>query len=203
MSKILARTGMSLADLYDIVGSVAGVETLVSREVFLTHEMGGTIQSERMVGELERMTSTALAQSLTWDITLEAPPNIYRVLGVYCQATEAARTANVQVSLRNPATGREIPIFVWDSANDLETNIRIIDNGAAISSDIALVQTSPQTMPTLGIGDGQRRRVGEEIVFRGNTSAFGAGTIEIIALVYLGFPHIGDVSSHGLPLPGW
>ena len=92
--------------------------------------------------------------------------------------------------------------------DDIESSIRIVENGEAVGSQAALIpsagRASLQT-PTLGIAEGQPRRVGEEIVFRGQSLAFGAGTVEAIALVYLGTAEVtqGALSSRGLPVPGW
>jgi len=203
MTKVLAQAGISLADIYEVEGSIAGVDQLISEEVHLLHEMGGVIFSERLIGQLARVTTGAIAQNLSSDQTFEAPPDIYRVLGVYVQADVPGRTARAQVSLRDPTTGREIPIFVWDSTNDVETVIRLIEDGTLDDNASALVQTSPQVMPSMGIGTGQRLRVGEEIVFRPVSSGFGAGTVTITALVYLASSTVSGVGSHGLPIPAW
>ncbi len=206
MGKILSQSGKSLADVYDIKGSIAGVDELRSEEVSLVHGMGETIFSERLVGEIRRMTTGDIAASATWDLTAVGGVGVYRVVGVYVQADVGARTSLAQVSLRSARQGRELPIFVWDTANDVSSSIRILDNGAAISTDAALIQANPMPMlPMLGIADGQRLQVGDEIVFRGVASAFGAGTVEVIALIYLAEASVGAarLPSVGLPIPGW
>lgn len=206
MPKVLAQAGISLADIYDVKGSVVGVETLLSQEVSLTHEMGATVFSERIVGTIQRMTSVALAQNITFDVTLpieNLPEGIYRILGVYCQGDVAGRIEIIQVSVRSVALAREIPIFIWDTNNDIQSTIRILEDGAAIGNDTALIQANPSVVPTLGISRGQRLRVGDELVMRGLTSAFGAGTVVPVALVYLAFSETTSISSTGLPIPGW
>ena len=167
--------------------------------------MGGTIFSERLNGEMLRLTSGSILQSVNFDITITPPEGIYRILGVYVQGDVGARTSAVQVSLRTVGSGREMPIFVWDdaNANDVESNIRIVENGAAVSNDFALIQGTPQAMPTLGIGAGQASRVGDEIIMRGSSLAFGAGNVEVVALVYVAQSTTTSVSSIGLPIPGW
>jgi len=195
---------MSLADVYNVEGSIAGIDRLESGEVSLVHEMGATIFSERLSGFIRRVVTAAELQSQTFDLTMTSlPAGPWRVLGVYVQAGDVGRTTRAQVSLRDPLSGREIPIFIWDVANDFESDIRIVENGSAASNDSALIQVSPAVMPSLGIGGGQPQRVGTEIVLRGSTSAFGAGTVVITALVYLGLSHIGGISSRGLPIPSW
>ena len=47
MPKILAQAGISLADVYDVEGSIAGTDELLSEDVSLVHEMGGHMMSER------------------------------------------------------------------------------------------------------------------------------------------------------------
>ena len=206
MPKVLAQAGFSLADVYDVQGSIAGVDQLVTEEVHLVHEMGGTIFSERLGGAIIRATTGALNQSTTWDvITTGLPAGIWRVEGVYVQSDTAGRSDRAQVSLRDINAGREFPLFVWDATNDFQSDIRIIENGAAVGNDAALIQTSPvPNLPSLGIASGQRtQRVGEEIAFRGQTTAFGAGTITHTALIYIAFMRLRGVSSIGLPIPGW
>jgi len=206
MAKVLAQTGTSLADIYDVQGSVAGVDQLISEEVSLTHEMGATIFSERLAGAFERLTTGALLQNITFNITgVVSTLPIYRVLGVYVQTDVAARLTRAQVSLRDPTLGREIPMFIWDTANDIESQIDIIENGAAASVDTALIQANPGgAIPNLGIGVGQRLRVGGEIVLRGLTAGFGAGNVTVTALVHLAFTSVAELSnSRGVPIPGW
>ena len=208
MVKILSQSGNSLADLYDVQGSIAGIEDLATQELPIVHEMGATIFSERLGGEIVRLSSGDLAQNIAFDVILTSPPvGIYRVLGVcVLQDTAAlARLTFAQVSLRDPGTGREMPFFVWDVDEDKESSIRIVENGAAAAT-MGILRTFRNTQTTtLGIGEGQPRRVGEEIVLRGLTAGFGAGTIETIALVYLGLTEVaqGSLSSRGLPVPGW
>ena len=44
-----------------------------------------------------------------------------------------------------------------------------------------------------------------DIAFRGVTSAFGAGTVVLTALIHIAFTHLGGnvPSNFGLPVPGW
>ena len=204
MPKVLAQAGVSLADVYDIEGSIAGVDQLLSSEVVLSHEMGGTVFSERLVGSIERLQTGAVAQNTAFDLTLVTPPaGIFRIVAVYVQADLSARTSFVQVSLRDPTTEREIPIFIWQVTNDLQSSIRIVENGGAAGTAAALIQASPTGIPSLGVGAGQRVRVGEEIVCRGLTSGFGAGTVVHTMLIYLAVASVPGLPSVGLPVPGW
>ena len=204
MVKILSQAGISLADIYDVVGSIAGVERLLPEDVFLIHELGGTVASERLSGNVQRATTGAILQSIVWNLTLPHPGGIYRILGVAVLADVTGRTARAQVSIRSIGTGREMPIFIWDTANDFTSNIVIAEDGGAAADQVALIQTSPQMgVPTLGIAAGQPAAVGDEIVFRGASSAFGAGNVTLVALVYLASSETDAFIAVGLPIPGW
>ena len=204
MVKILTQSGASLADIYDVQGSIAGIEQLETKELPIVHEMGATVFSERLFGQILRGTTGALLQNATWDITIAAPAAIYRVLGVFMFVDTAARTSIAQVSLRAIGTNREMPISIWNASNDVESSLRFQDNGAAIGTSIGLVQNRAPIMPSLGISDGQLGRVGDEIVFRGLTTGFGAGNLTAVALIYVGSSAITPaISSFGLPIPGW
>ena len=208
MPTILSRSGVSLADLYDIRGSIIGIEELVTHDVSLIHEMGATIMSERFVSTIRRMNTGALAQSVAFDIVVtDLPADIFRVLGVSVLAEAPAnQVTDCNVSLRDPTNGRELPIFVWNTAQDTQPGIRIVENNAAVASLILLRPAiMPGNSPSIMTGINQRVRT-PELTFRGTTAAFGAGTVEVTALVYIGFANIGvssGVSNFGLPMPGW
>jgi len=206
MVKILAKSGDSLADIYDVEGSIAGIETLESRELPIVHEMGGTVFSERLGATIERLTTGAIAQNIAWNLTLGTARGVSRVLGIYVQA-DAARVDQCAVSIRATITQREIPIFIWDTNNDRTSNIRIVEEGGPVGTDTALIQATPGgIMPSMIFSAGQgRNQVGDEIVFRGLASAFGAGTVVVTALIFLARatdPTAG-LNSRGLPIPGW
>lgn len=201
--KILAQAGISLADIYDVQGSIVGVEQLQSQEVSLVHEMGATIFSERLTGTVGRITSGNLLQTVTFGFTLTPPDGIYRILGVSVFTDVAARMANVSLLLRASQSEREMPLFVWDSGNDLES-LMVIDDDGTVATHIALIQTSPQPgIPSLGIGTGQRATVGDLIRLRGITATFGAGNVVVTAIVYFAFPRTTSISSFGVPIPAW
>jgi len=204
MVKILSQSGNSLADMYDVAGSIAGIEQLESRELPIMHEMGGTLFSERFSSTIRRATTGALLQSVTWDLLItDLPPAISRILGVAVFANVAARTTHAQVSVRDPVAGRELPIWAWNTAIDAESNIRMQDNGAAVTT-FAFLRTVDQleNSPNMLTGSDQPQGV-PDIAFRGITAAFGAGTVIVTAIVHVAFAQVGGISSRGLPVPGW
>jgi len=207
VTKVLSQAGISLADMYDVEGSIAGVEQLESREVQVVHELGATIAAERLVGNIVRLSTGALIQSSGWNLLFPSLPTTpFRILGVAVIAITAARVDNCQVSIRNNAVitdGVEIPIFVWDGTADAEVPFRWVNNGAAIAEGRYLRQAAPIVgMPSMGFGDTSREDT-PSIVFRGSTTAFGAGTVEIVGEIYTASMALGGVSSFGLPIPSW
>ena len=204
MPKVQAQAGMSLADAYNVQGSVAGIDELISREVHLQHEMGGTIFSERLSGRIVRATTGATIQNTAFDTELTGlPDGIYRVIGLTVLADVTGRLAFCQVSLRDTTNGNdnEIPIFVWDTDNDVTSDVRIDDNGV-LGNQVALVPAALPFVPVLCIGPDQPQQVGSQIFMRGLTTGFGAGDVTVVALAYLAFQS-GGVSSIGLPVPSW
>jgi len=200
--KVLAKSGDSLADLYDVVGSIAGVEELQSRDVQLLHEMGGTIFSERLSTRILSDTSGAVAQSTAIDTVILGftTQPLARILGIFVFVDVTARIADLAVSLEDDAAvGQGIPIWVWGGTEDV---VRMVDAGVGVNA-IALVPTAAfNLMPALMLGTPQPERT-PNLTMRGNTSAFGAGTVEAIVHTLIAFPALGGVSSRGLPLPSW
>jgi len=193
---------MSLADVYNVSGSIAGIEQLESREVSLVHEMGGTVFSERFSTETRRADTGDILQSVNFDtIFASDPPNVTRVLGVTMLADVDARLARAQLSILN-RLGNEQPIYAWE-AGDATTSVRIVDDGQAVANMTLLVPSFTQ-LPNLIAGSGQPNQLaGDRFVFRGSSSAFGAGTVELVVIVYLGFARQRGISSLGLPMPSW
>lgn len=203
MVKILSQSGDSLADVYDVVGSVAGIDQLETRELPIVHEMGATVFSERLGGNFRRSSSGAIAQSTAWDNVLTGlGATAVRVMGVLVITDNVSRVSVVTVSLRDPLDEREIPIFTWDS-NEGNIGVRIEDNGAGAANTVALQNAlNIGTLPSMLFGRDQRQPI-SEIAFRGSTLAFGAGDVTTVALIYLAFAQIGGLSSRGLPIPSW
>ena len=203
MSKILSQSGNSLADIYNVEGSIAGIETLETRELPIVHELGATVFAERFAGRIRRLSSGAINQSSNFDVTLTAPsPGPFRVLGMSVLANQAARVTKVMVAMQDAEAGRELPVLLWDINADAERAVRIVDDGGGAATLVALIPSVTPQVPTLGFGSDQLRQVGN-LVMRGSTEAFGAGDVTILALLYLGFTERRGLSSRGLPVPSW
>lgn len=204
MGKVLSQAGISLADTYDVEGSIAGIEELETRDVGLVHEMGATIFSERVSGAIRRNQTAALNQSTAIDEIITAlPQGPIRVLAVLAMVDTSGRMGDLTISLRAADAGggaREIPIWIWD-ASTFRT-IRLQDLGTTVARSAMMPDASGVYTPNMMFGNGQPQRL-EEIAIRGNTSAFGAGTVQLTTLVYLAFSQTGGISSLGLPMPGW
>lgn len=193
---------MSLADLYNVVGSIAGVEELLSREVSLVHELGHTLTMERMQARIFRMETIALAQNVSFSVSLNPlTQSTARIYAVVVTVDTAARIANINLVARDPLNAVEIPIWVWDAVN--EDTIRF-DDGPGLANQIALrASASYNPLPICMYGIDLDRHV-NQFRLRGTTSGFGAGTVTVTALIYAAFTDApGTLSSRGVPIPSW
>ena len=208
MPKILSRSGADLADIYNVEGSIAGIEDLVSREVHLAHEMGAEIFSERLRTFMVLLDTGNVIQNTAFnEIAGGIPDSINRVLGVSVILDTAARLDMCSLMVRNTITGRETPIFVWDTADDLEQRIRWSIDGAAVVEDVHCQPLTSSMLPYLLTRTGASSSM-PELAFRGLTGGFGAGNLRARCIVTLcrpssGAPTAGEPSSHGLSIPGW
>jgi len=206
MVKILAQAGRSLADVYDVEGSVAGIEQLETRELPIVHEMGGTVFSEQLTGTVRIQRTGALSQSTTWDhVITDLPSGITRILGVNVIAEVTARTESAQVSVRSDNNDLDFPIWEWHTSADFQLAMRV-NLGSGSVNNFLLRPVSPLigNLPSMLFGAGQPHpsRV-DRIAFRGSTSAFGAGTVIIALIVLIGFTQTTSLSNVGLPVPSW
>ena len=205
MPKILSRSGVSLADMYDVVGSIAGVEELDTQEVRVFHEMGGTLFSERLSGGVRFESPGALAQSTNWDVVMDLEfVSILRILGMQVFVSTLARTDFATVSVRDNEEGMEMPIWAWDSAVDQEIQARFEVNAATVGNKFLLRPNNPsaQMLPSFLLGNSQRQTIGQ-LVFRGRTTAFGAGTVTPQFVGFFIFAQLLGLSSFGVPIPSW
>ena len=201
MGKILSKSGDSLADVYDVKGSIAGIEELLSKDVNLVHEMGATIFSERLSGRILSITTGAILQDTQFDVAFSFSETS-RLLGLQVVSTSPSRISRCQVSITSGPSfdNTDLPIFIWDSTlGSRAINVLI---GGALQVLSILIPAQAQLIPNLMLGF-DSPRPSSTITMRGLTTGFGAGNVTITALVYVAFPQLGGVSSRGLPIPGW
>jgi len=205
MVKILSRSGDSLADAYDVKGSIAGIEQLNSQDVSLVHEMGATLASERFSTTIRQAVSGDINQSTVFSVTLsDLPSPYYKIQAVMVEVDTAARMTLASLTVEDPVNSREIPIWWWDSTTDIETRIRWKEDAGGIATHQFLEAGAgnrhfiPQTIA--GTGQPQSTR---DLVFRGQSNGFGAGTVEASILIHIEFIQVGGISSRGLPIPNW
>jgi hypothetical protein len=209
MPKVLGKAGTSLADIYDVEGSVAGVENLSSDDVHLTHEMGSVIFSERFSTGIARLFFD-VGQNVTLGGSLpDLPGAPFRLFGFQVVTDDSSRIDRLVCSYSvldaaGDAT-QEIPFWVWDE--EAGTTIRLIDGGAATANLTLLAPIAANSMGPAMVGGSDQSTV-NGITLRGVTAGFGAGIVEITALAYIGFAEQGSgaaagLSSRGLPIPSW
>jgi len=203
MPKIQAQAGSSLADVYDVQGSIAGIDHLDTHELPIVHEMGATVFSERFGTSISRIETGDIAQDTNFDIAnsnFAAVPS--RILAIVVFSDAAARIQRVTLSPRDPIAGREIPIWHYDGVTNFGT-MRMSDDGAAVANFEVLQPVQSQLfLPNFFGGDDQATTV-NDLIMRGRTTGFGAGTVFCRALIYLAFARLAGVSSRGLPIPSW
>ncbi len=205
MSKLAqGQSGSSLADIYDVVGSVAAIESIDVDQVKAVHEMGGTIFGERVGAIIARLDSGSIAQNVNIGFSLTLPIVPTRILGLSVFVDVAGRLSDINVSVQSNFRGarQEMPLFIWDAANTHTT--RIIDESGA-AAEVEFLQPVPGMvqLPTMTFGPTTTQE-SNVISLRGRTSAFGAGTVDTVALIYMAHAFAeGGLSSYGLPVPGW
>ena len=202
--KILSRSGVSLADTYDVVGSIAGVEELDSESVKVVHEMGGTIFAERFSTTVRRVVTGDILQSADFNAFISdlpgTPIRILNVTVLNLGNDSVARVSRVSAWMRDPVAGRESPLWVWGGGVTVQN---VVDNNAAVTN-IEVLEPAPEftVLPLIAAGGLQPQSV-SDLVLRGRTLAFGAGNLELTLLVYIAFSDPQGLSSFGLPVPSW
>ena len=204
--KILSQAGTSLADVYDVEGSVVGLEELDVAEIKGVHDLGPTIHSERLRTFLLRADTTLINQSTVWNVTLGAlPDSINRLLSIAVIADTAAVIDHCQVSIGDPDSGLDHVIWAWDNLVDAEITLREFAATVFLLRPVSqLAGGAPNLLSRTGAGGGAM----PNLIFRGITLAFGAGTVRAQAMIQVcrpdrGAPSPGEPSSFGLPIPGW
>ena len=208
MARVLGKAGVSLADVYDVEGSVSGVADLRSEEVQTVHEMGATIFSERLNAAITIITTGAIAQNIDFGVGLAQPLTVRRIVALVVIASTAGRTARAQVSITGGEAGSqtECPLFSWESGTgtDLERELRIeVDGVAAAHHQLVPGPSSIVSVPSFVVGSQGPIVDQSRVIMRGRTGAFGAGTVVVRCVLYQAFSEVEGISSFGLPVPSW
>jgi len=205
--KVQGQAGISLADVYDVVGSIAGVEEIDVRSIKGVHDLGPQIHSERL-NAFQLIADTGnVNQSTAWNVELGGfPDSINRLLSISVLTDTVARADFASIAIVDPDSGIDHIIWAWDSANDVESSVRWAS--PTVGTNFLLVSTRQILgVPTLIARTGAAWRM-PTLNFRGSSAAFGAGTVRLRALMQIirpdpGNPAPGHPSSFGLPIPGW
>lgn len=203
MPKVLSQAGNSLADTYDVEGSIAGIENIETRDLPIVHEMGGTVFSERWSTTVRRAATGNIAASAVIGIVLTDLPNTpTRILGISAISDDASRLAALAVLARDPIAGREFPLWIHETAT--ADNVRMVDDGSAVTQFDLLRPRTAHTINPSFTGGFEQPQIVNEIAIRGAATAFGAGTVFVRVFIYIAFAETGRVpSSRGLPIPSW
>jgi len=200
MVKILSQAGQSLADMYDVVGSIAGIEELETRSLPIVHEMGATVFSERFQTAIRRVVSAATAQSTAITLVIDdLPAGVTRLLGVQVFSDDASRIANASVSVMQPSNTSDFPVWIWGG---ITIDARIFDAGSVQTFELMLPAVGTSVFPVFTGGSLQRQSL-QEIRVRAITTAFGAGDVTLTAKFFVAFVAAGGVSPLGSRIPSW
>lgn len=207
MAKILGEGGKSLADIYDVVGSVVAVDEIEADSVTAVHELGALINSERMGSSIALLKTGDLNQSADVLVEMSGFTGITRVLNVFVYADAGSRVNDVSVNIQDAGAQREVPLFMWETGQDAEFTARILSEGNAGGFRVLRPAVQYLTLPGMVFGAGQRAQC-PVLTMRGTTGGFGAGTVEIFAAVQIANADVtgtgtGAPSNIGLPIPSW
>jgi len=203
--KILSLSGQSLADMYDVEGSIAGIDQLETRELPIVHEMGATVMSERFTTRVFRIPSGPVNQSTGFVTVLTTLPETpARLLGVQVISSLASRLERVAVLGTDPRLSQDFPLWVMDTAAVVGETVAMEDAGAPVTIEVVNPRPAMNQFPSFVGGREQQDSMVSSITLVGSTTAFGAGTVTTTALLLLAFPRRdGSVSSKGVPIPSW
>lgn len=205
MPKIQAKAGASLADQYDVLGSIAGVDELLSKDVSLVHEMGEVLLSERMGTSILQMSTAALVADTNFEITTTTLPDTpTRIMAIECLslAGDINEIARAAVTLQDPSSGREFVIWSFDETNDTEQSVFWSDNGAARSAVnfmLPSINFAPLLLMRMGVLDDM-----PTLNFTGRSAAVVGTTVVARVMLYFASPSGGPAGATvGLPIPSW
>lgn len=206
MVKILSQAGQSLADMYDVEGSIAGIDELLTRELPIVHEMGATIFSERLRIQVWNINTGPLPQNTNFDLGILNPSQagMGRILGVVVVCNIAAQVATASVSIDRPLAGgatiNECPIWIW-GGDSYPTRLEL--DTSIVQRDVLLCAPGQCFIPNFVSGNRQGPWPMLHVMFRGRMAGFGAGTETIWFKTMIGFFQTDGVSEYGTPVPSW
>lgn len=208
MGKILSRSGESLADLYDVEGSIAGIDQLETRELPIVHEMGNTLFSERLRTRVFRVTTGAILQDVSFRIELDTLPETpCRLLGLQVISDNKARILRCAVYLTDPSLPQDFPVWVLSGATPTGESLVMEDAGTSATFDLLEPIAPNNQFPSFTGGreqGGGTDTMVSQLTLQGRSTGFGAGSVVITALALLAFPARDvNISSRGLPIPSW
>lgn len=208
MAIIQGRSGDSLAGIYDVVGGSFDVGRLAETEVQLVHEMGETIASERLRTDLRIVEALGVAQSTNFNVAIDdLPRGPFRLQSGVVFIDVGGRVSGVCLSMELGDGSRSIPLYSWSSATGVEVPQQFTIGGALVARSLLLPLYN--AFPVLGLGTFQGTPVQQNRILRlaGATAAFGAGTVDIRAMVISTHMDIPGGQqqpiSWGLPVPSW
>lgn len=205
MAKILSRTGASLADIYDVEGSIAGIDTLETRDLPIVHEMGATVLSERLTTRIFRLATGPIAQNLDFRVEIGTLPETpARLLGIQVISDNSARLVRAAVLATDPTVQQDFPVWVWQATAGVSEAIVLEDVTVSAAFSLLVPHAANNVFPSFAGGREQQDNMVSSLTLAGRSSGFGAGTVLATALCYLAFPRRdGSVSSLGVPIPSW
>jgi len=199
VSVIDGDAGKSLASQYDVKGSSIGVAELRDQDgVSLIHDMAAVISAERGTSGIRRILLNQ-GQSTTGLATItDLALNMSFLRNLFLGADVSTDWSRVTI-LAADEGGREIPIFNWSTGEPTTTG-RIVDPTLGTAPEFFINQLPFN--PLLLCGTSQPvNGIFRTINLRGQTTAFGAGTVDLVALLQIEGTAIGGISSYGVPLP--
>lgn len=204
MTKILSQAGNSLADIYDVKGSIAGIDELETHDLAILHEVGATVFSERFATTFRRLASGDVAQNTDLNATItNLPGGVTRLLSLAVFSDAAVRLNDLTIVLRAPVgTVQEIPIWNFSVGNS--DRARFSDAGVDATFDLLHGNVSTVFLPNfIGGSDQTNPDMVSDIALRGRSTGFGAGTVFAVAVLHFAFPFVLGTRSRGLPIPSW
>lgn len=222
--KTQAPFGSELAKLYDTEGQRIGSPgaELESDRIILTHEMGQLMMSERLRVAIRQCWSGAVPQSSTFEsIMTDLPDSPVRILGFFPFTLPGVGAVTdfttVTLCAREGNEPREMPLWNWSGAATGAVylparfqptaglalgNYQMLVNAFGVSTGHLPFATMPSLIVKANNVVGPRASV-DDLVLRGTTSAFGAGTREVFVHVMIAFPFPFVEGEAGLPVPSW